>query len=84
MSSEYLKTSKKSYKLYKKYQNTIHGIPPEKLTEQQYMRFLVKSPLQVISRFKFKSVDKPPVYAISCVEIYNGYVLFFIFYSYRI
>lgn len=52
MSSEYLKTSKESYELYKKYQNTIHGVPAEKLTEQQYMRFLVKSPLQVISRFK--------------------------------
>ncbi|KYN00160.1 PREDICTED: arginyl-tRNA--protein transferase 1 isoform X3 [Cyphomyrmex costatus] len=47
MSSEYRKTSKESYELYKKYQNTIHGVPPEKLTEQHYMRFLVKSPLQM-------------------------------------
>ncbi|TGZ52765.1 Arginyl-tRNA--protein transferase 1 [Temnothorax longispinosus] len=47
ISSEYLKTSKESYELYKKYQNTIHGVPAEKLTEQQYMRFLVKSPLQM-------------------------------------
>ncbi|XP_011635910.1 arginyl-tRNA--protein transferase 1 [Pogonomyrmex barbatus] len=46
MSSEYLKTSKESYELYKKYQTTIHRDPIEKLTEQQYMRFLVKSPLQ--------------------------------------
>ncbi|XP_018050108.1 PREDICTED: arginyl-tRNA--protein transferase 1 isoform X1 [Atta colombica] len=46
MSSEYRKTSKESYELYKKYQNTIHGVPPEKLTEQRYTRFLVKSPLQ--------------------------------------
>ncbi|XP_011158436.1 arginyl-tRNA--protein transferase 1 isoform X1 [Solenopsis invicta] len=46
MSSEYLKTSKESYELYKKYQNTIHGVSIEKLTEQQYTRFLVKSPLQ--------------------------------------
>lgn len=61
MSSEYLKTSKKSYKLYKKYQNTIHGEPIEKLTEQQYTRFLVKSPLKVISRFKL-SVDKYNLY----------------------
>ncbi|KAL0118103.1 hypothetical protein PUN28_009046 [Cardiocondyla obscurior] len=47
LSSEYLKTMKKSYELYKKYQNTIHGVPFEKLTEQQYTRFLVKSPLQI-------------------------------------
>ncbi|XP_024889146.1 arginyl-tRNA--protein transferase 1 isoform X3 [Temnothorax curvispinosus] len=47
ISSEYLKTSKESYELYKKYQNTIHGVPAEKLTEQQYTRFLVKSPLQM-------------------------------------
>jgi len=60
MSSEYLKTSKESYELYKKYQNTIHGVSLEKLTEQQYTRFLVKSPLQVISRCKL-SVEKPPV-----------------------
>ncbi|XP_011876560.1 PREDICTED: arginyl-tRNA--protein transferase 1 isoform X1 [Vollenhovia emeryi] len=46
MSSEYVKTSKESYELYKKYQNTIHGQPTEKLTEQQYTRFLVKSPLK--------------------------------------
>ncbi|XP_011876561.1 PREDICTED: arginyl-tRNA--protein transferase 1 isoform X2 [Vollenhovia emeryi] len=47
MSSEYVKTSKESYELYKKYQNTIHGQPTEKLTEQQYTRFLVKSPLKM-------------------------------------
>ncbi|XP_072761279.1 arginyl-tRNA--protein transferase 1 isoform X4 [Anoplolepis gracilipes] len=47
MSPEYLKTSKKSYEVYKKYQTTIHGDPAEKVTEQQYTRFLVKSPLQM-------------------------------------
>ncbi|XP_020290235.1 arginyl-tRNA--protein transferase 1 isoform X1 [Pseudomyrmex gracilis] len=47
MSSEYQKTSKKSYEIYKKYQTTIHGVPAEKVTEQQYTRFLVKSPLQM-------------------------------------
>ncbi|EFN77973.1 arginyl-tRNA--protein transferase 1 isoform X1 [Harpegnathos saltator] len=47
MSSEYLKTSKKSFEVYKKYQTTIHGTPAEKVTEQQYTRFLVKSPLQM-------------------------------------
>ncbi|XP_032662853.1 arginyl-tRNA--protein transferase 1 isoform X5 [Odontomachus brunneus] len=47
MSSEYLKTSKKSYEVYKKYQTTIHGTPAEKVTEQRYTRFLVKSPLQI-------------------------------------
>ncbi|XP_077259958.1 arginyltransferase 1 [Temnothorax americanus] len=46
ISSEYLKTSKESYELYKKYQNAIHGVPAEKLTEQRYTRFLIKSPLQ--------------------------------------
>ncbi|XP_036147593.1 arginyl-tRNA--protein transferase 1 isoform X3 [Monomorium pharaonis] len=46
MSSEYLKTSKESYELYKKYQNMVHGVSFEKLTEQKYTRFLVKSPLQ--------------------------------------
>ncbi|XP_047346528.1 arginyl-tRNA--protein transferase 1 isoform X4 [Vespa velutina] len=47
MSSGYLMTSKKSYEVYKKYQSTIHRIPTEKITEQQYTRFLVKSPLQI-------------------------------------
>lgn len=47
MSSEYLKTSKASYKVYKKYQTTIHGDPEEKVTEEQFTRFLVKSSLQV-------------------------------------
>ncbi|XP_029676857.1 arginyl-tRNA--protein transferase 1 isoform X3 [Formica exsecta] len=47
MSPEYLKTSKKSYEVYKKYQMTIHGDQAEKITEQQYTRFLVKSPLQM-------------------------------------
>ncbi|XP_050450736.1 arginyl-tRNA--protein transferase 1 isoform X5 [Cataglyphis hispanica] len=46
MSSEYLKTSKKSYEVYKKYQMMIHGDQAEEITEQQYTRFLVKSPLQ--------------------------------------
>nr|XP_012218426.1 PREDICTED: arginyl-tRNA--protein transferase 1 isoform X2 [Linepithema humile] len=46
MSPEYQKISKKSYEVYKKYQTTIHGVPAEKVTEQQYTRFLVKSPLQ--------------------------------------
>ncbi|XP_012218425.2 arginyl-tRNA--protein transferase 1 isoform X1 [Linepithema humile] len=47
MSPEYQKISKKSYEVYKKYQTTIHGVPAEKVTEQQYTRFLVKSPLQM-------------------------------------
>lgn len=51
MSCGYLKTAKKSYEVYKKYQTTIHGIPAEKVTEKQYTRFLVKSPLQVILHF---------------------------------
>ncbi|XP_043490055.1 arginyl-tRNA--protein transferase 1 isoform X1 [Polistes fuscatus] len=46
MSSGYLMSSKKSYEVYKKYQNTVHRIPTEKITEQQYTRFLVRSPLQ--------------------------------------
>ncbi|KAG7198711.1 hypothetical protein KM043_001702 [Ampulex compressa] len=47
MSSGYLKTSKISYEIYKKYQTTIHGVPAEQVTEQRYTRFLVKSPLQI-------------------------------------
>ncbi|RLU23926.1 hypothetical protein DMN91_004134 [Ooceraea biroi] len=47
MSSEYLKTSKESYEVYKKYQTTIHGMSVERATEQQYTRFLVKSPVQM-------------------------------------
>ncbi|XP_014599794.1 PREDICTED: arginyl-tRNA--protein transferase 1 isoform X1 [Polistes canadensis] len=47
MSSGYLISSKKSYEVYRKYQNTIHRIPTEKITEQQYTRFLVRSPLQI-------------------------------------
>ncbi|KAL2716097.1 arginyl-tRNA--protein transferase 1 isoform X1 [Vespula squamosa] len=62
MSSGYLMTSKKSYEVYRKYQNTIHRIPTEKITEQQYTRFLVKSPLQiklvrVMTEEFFKSLD---------------------------
>ncbi|XP_076669911.1 arginyltransferase 1 isoform X1 [Andrena cerasifolii] len=49
MSSEYLKTSKASYKVYKKYQTTIHRDPEEKVTEEQFTRFLVKSSLQPLS-----------------------------------
>lgn len=51
MSSGYLNTSKQSYEVYKKYQTTIHGVLAEKVTEMQYMGFLVNSPLQVILQF---------------------------------
>ncbi|XP_068965698.1 arginyl-tRNA--protein transferase 1 isoform X2 [Bombus flavifrons] len=47
MSSGYLNTSKQSYEVYKKYQTTIHGVLAEKVTEMQYMGFLVNSPLQM-------------------------------------
>ncbi|KAK9301251.1 hypothetical protein QLX08_006330 [Tetragonisca angustula] len=46
MSSGYLNTSKQSYEIYRKYQTAIHGVLSEKITEKQYTRFLVKSPLQ--------------------------------------
>ncbi|XP_012154419.1 arginyltransferase 1 isoform X3 [Megachile rotundata] len=46
MSSGYIETSKQSYEVYRKYQTMIHGVVPEKVTEKQYIRFLVKSPLQ--------------------------------------
>ncbi|XP_076752657.1 arginyltransferase 1 isoform X3 [Xylocopa sonorina] len=47
MNSGYLKTSKQSYEVYKIYQTTVHGVVAEKVTEKQYTRFLVKSPLQM-------------------------------------
>ncbi|KAK9301253.1 hypothetical protein QLX08_006330 [Tetragonisca angustula] len=47
MSSGYLNTSKQSYEIYRKYQTAIHGVLSEKITEKQYTRFLVKSPLQM-------------------------------------
>ncbi|XP_076393490.1 arginyltransferase 1 isoform X2 [Megachile rotundata] len=47
MSSGYIETSKQSYEVYRKYQTMIHGVVPEKVTEKQYIRFLVKSPLQI-------------------------------------
>lgn len=48
MSSEYLETAEVSYKVYKKYQTIIHGVPAVTITEDEYIKFLVKSPLQVI------------------------------------
>ncbi|XP_046752569.1 arginyl-tRNA--protein transferase 1 isoform X5 [Diprion similis] len=47
MSSEYINTSEQSYELYKKYQMTIHKDRAEQVTQQQYTRFLVESPLQI-------------------------------------
>ncbi|KOC66094.1 Arginyl-tRNA--protein transferase 1 [Habropoda laboriosa] len=47
MSSGYLETSKQSYEVYKKYQTTINGVLADKVTEKQYRRFLMKSPLQM-------------------------------------
>ncbi|XP_017761459.1 PREDICTED: arginyl-tRNA--protein transferase 1 [Eufriesea mexicana] len=47
MSSGYINTSKQSYEVYKKYQTTINGVLAEKVTEERYTRFLVKSPLQM-------------------------------------
>ncbi|XP_046417336.1 arginyl-tRNA--protein transferase 1 isoform X5 [Neodiprion fabricii] len=55
MSSEYISTSKQSYELYKKYQMAIHKDRAEQVTQQQYTRFLVESPLQ-----EWVPADGPP------------------------
>ena len=44
-SPEFESTLNESYEVYRKYQMAIHGDPPNKCTLQQYMRFLMDSPL---------------------------------------
>jgi len=43
------KTFKDEVKLYQLYQMTIHGDPVSHCTELQFKKFLVNSPLQVIT-----------------------------------
>ena len=55
-----------SYAIYKKYQMAIHKDPPDKPSVKQYTRFLVDSPLEVLSHyiimtkglFQTKYIDK--------------------------
>ncbi|XP_041354990.1 arginyl-tRNA--protein transferase 1-like isoform X2 [Gigantopelta aegis] len=44
----FLDSHDEAYKVYLKYQTTIHGDPPSKPTEKQFKSFLVDSPLQHI------------------------------------
>ena len=44
-SEEFKATFKESFELYKKYQIAVHHDKPSKLTESQYVQFLVDSPL---------------------------------------
>ena len=46
-SQEFERSLQESYNVYKRYQITIHGDPPEKPSERQFCRFLVDSPLEV-------------------------------------
>ncbi|XP_015173941.1 PREDICTED: arginyl-tRNA--protein transferase 1 isoform X2 [Polistes dominula] len=46
MTEEFLNTLDKSINLYQKYQMAVHGDEPQECTEQSFMNFLVKSPLQ--------------------------------------
>lgn len=43
----FIQTFEESYTLYKKYQMAIHQDTPERCTENQFNRFLVKNPFQV-------------------------------------
>lgn len=47
-SSEFKNTLSTSYKLYVKYQVHVHHDKEEDLSVEQFKRFLVKSPLQVL------------------------------------
>ncbi|PSN51200.1 Arginyl-tRNA--protein transferase 1 [Blattella germanica] len=47
-SHEFEQTSQEAYEVYRKYQMAIHGDPPDKCSQRQYMRFLVNSPLQLV------------------------------------
>lgn len=47
-SSEFKKTMSSAYKLYVKYQIHVHHDKEEDLSTEQFERFLVKSPLQVL------------------------------------
>nr|CAG4638449.1 EOG090X06AF [Cyclestheria hislopi] len=53
-SKEFQSTFTESYKLYVKYQVTVHHDKEEKCTEEQYERFLVNSPLE------FRQLDHGP------------------------
>ena len=46
-SQEFNSSLKESYEIYQKYQRIIHHDPLDAITYQQYLRFLVKSPLEV-------------------------------------
>lgn len=46
-SQEFHSSVNESYEVYKKYQQIIHNDPLDAITFPQYLRFLVKSPLEV-------------------------------------
>lgn len=48
-SREFEQTSQQAYEVYRKYQMAVHGDAPDKCTPRQFSRFLVNSPLQVIT-----------------------------------
>lgn len=52
-SEQFHKTLSQTYALYKKYQTLIHNDPPT--TEDDYLTFLQRSPLQVDSQIMFYS-----------------------------
>jgi arginine-tRNA-protein transferase len=49
-SEEFVRTQEESLQVYRKYQVTIHNDPPEKVTMKQFLKFLINSPLEVITR----------------------------------
>jgi len=48
-SKDFQKSFKDAHQIYHKYQMEIHHDPPHKPNEGQYTRFLVDSPLEVIT-----------------------------------
>lgn len=53
-SPEWLASATASHQLYIKYQVAIHGDTASKCTEDQFRRFLVKSPLQVHNKYSYE------------------------------
>ncbi|KAJ1139966.1 hypothetical protein NDU88_006327 [Pleurodeles waltl] len=49
-SSQFKATFQESYQVYKSYQMTVHGDPPDKPTVSQFTRFLCDSPLEAERR----------------------------------
>ena len=52
---DFERTFQESHRIYKEYQMAIHGDPPDKPSQRQYTRFLVDSPLKVLTHVSLSS-----------------------------